>query len=63
VEKILGSATEETSGGYGISSSGLATGNTGRGESVKTYSWRHANKIIFVDVKEGKVVTKHKQGF
>lgn len=63
VEHILGSGDEETSGGYGISSGGLMTGNTGEHDSVKTYSWKSGSKQIIVDFKGGKAVNVRKLGF
>jgi hypothetical protein len=64
VERILGTGTEETSGGYGVSSGGIMTGNTGENDSVKTYSWGESHsKQIIVDIKGGKVVNVRKSGF
>lgn len=63
VEKILGEGTEETSGGYGISAGGIATGNTGSRDTVKTYTWKSGKKVIIVDFRNDEVVNVRKQGF
>lgn len=62
VEDLLGSGEEQTSGGTGISSSGLATGNT-TPANQKTILWKDGSKQIIVEFKDGAVVSKRKIGF
>jgi hypothetical protein len=64
VEKIMGGeGDEETSGGFGVSSSGLMTGNSTENNPIKTFSWKSGDKMIIVDFRGDKVVNKSKRGF
>ena len=61
VEDILGAGTEETVGGFGISSGGLIGGEPGS-SATTTYVWKEERREISVTVKDGEVIGKRKAG-
>lgn len=61
VEDLLGKGTEETVGGFGISSGGMMGGEPGSSETT-TYVWKEDRREISVTVKGGEVVGKGKAG-
>lgn len=62
VEEILGSGEEQTSGGHGISSGGVLSGNT-QPSNEKTFLWKDGSMQIIVVFKDGVVVSKRQLGF
>lgn len=61
VEEILGTGEEQTSGGHGISTGGVVTGNPDK-NPIKTYLWKDGTAKIIVEFKEGVVVNKRQSG-
>ncbi len=62
VQNILGSGEEQDTGGTGISSAGIATGNQAPSK-FKTYLWKDGPNQIIVEFKGDEVVNKRKVGF
>ena len=62
VENILGAGELQDTGGTGISSAGLLTGNPASG-NTKTYLWKDGDRSIIVEFKADEVINKRKLGF
>ena len=62
VQDLLGSGELQDTGGTGISSAGVITGNPASG-NTKTYLWKDGDRQIIIEFKADEVINKRKLGF
>jgi hypothetical protein len=63
VESILGEGKREDSGGYGMTSGGIPTGQDSGSSKQQTYTWEEDGKQVVVVFNNGKVQSKSKLGW
>lgn len=63
VEGIIGGGTREDSGGYGMTSAGIPTGNDSGSSKQQTYTWEEDGKRVVIVFNNGKVMSKSKTGW
>lgn len=63
VQSLLGPGEREVWGGYAIGPAGTLSGRSEDDARRQTWSWRDGDRMIIVDVFDGRVVAKRKSGF